>query len=109
MDKTAEERISSLEDNFAFMREGIARMEKTLDNLNIAVASLVEKLDGRYPSKESVDLRVAELVRDIKGLRERQDAVEKRASSLAAWQYRVAGGLVVVSFALGVMSHFWGW
>ena len=108
MSKTAEERISSLEDNFAFMREGIARMEKTLEKLDISVTSLVEKLDGRYPSKESVDLRIGEIVRDIKGLRERQDAIEKRASALAAWQYRIAGGLVVLSFALGVLSHFFG-
>ena len=91
------------------MREGISRVEKTLEKLDIAVASLVEKLDGRYPSKESVDLRLGELIRDIKALRERQDALETRAARLSAWQYRVAGALVVISFAVGVLSRYWGW
>ena len=109
MTKTTEERISSLEDNFTFMREGISRVEKTLEKLDISVSTLVEKLDGRYPSKESVDLRLGELIRDIKALRERQDALETRAARLLAWQYRVAGALVVISFAVGVLSRYWGW
>lgn len=107
--KTIEERVSSLEENFAFMREGIARVEKTLEKLDASVLSLVERLDARYPSKESVDLRMAEIVRDIKTLRERQDALEARAMKIAAWQYRVIGGLVVVSFVLGVLSRLWKW
>lgn len=107
--KTTEERVSALEENFAFMREGIARVEKTLEKLDASVLSLVERLDVRYPSKESVDLRMAEIMRDINALRERQDALEARVTRLAAWQYRVIGGLVVGSFALSALSHFWGW
>lgn len=107
--KTAEERISSLEDNFTFLREGLSRVEKAIEKLEATLSGLVEKLDGRYPSKESVDLRMQELVRDIKTLRERQDALEARAARLSAWQYRVAGALVVISFAVGVLSRYWGW
>ncbi len=109
MTKTAEERISSLEDNFTFMGEGIRRVEKALEKLDATVATLVEKLDTRYPSRESVDLRMGELVRDIKKLREDQDALEARTTRMSAWQYKVTGALVLIAFALGVASHFWGW
>ncbi|MHB1681578.1 MAG: hypothetical protein ACYCYO_01940 [Bacilli bacterium] len=107
--KTTEERVTSLEENFAFMREGMTRVERMLEKLDTTVSSLVDRLDTRYPSKESVDLRLAELVRDIKVLRERQDALEARAARMSAWQYRVAGALVVISFAVGVLSRYWGW
>ena len=118
--KTTEERVASLEENFSFMREGMARVERMLEKLDGTVSSLVDRLDIRYPSKESVDLRVAEIVRDIKTLRERQEDLRKdldeasgklgaRVERMAAWQYKVTGALVVLSFGIGVLSHFWGW
>lgn len=109
MTKTVEERISSLEENVGYLREGVARVEKAIERLESTLSGLVDKMDGRYPSKESVDLRMQELVRDVKALRERQDVIENQMSRMSAWQYRVVGGIVVISFILGVLSHFWGW
>ena len=96
MTKTPEERIASLEMSFISMGEGIARVEKTLEKLDGSVTSLVDKLDARYPTKESVDLRLQELRNEYESLKLRVTEVEKNIDKLTAWRNWLTGAYVVL-------------
>lgn len=104
MSQTPEERLASLEQGFGYVREGLERMEKAIGKLDSAVNTLIDKLDGRYPSQESVNLRFAELQKENETLRERLGTVEKQQGRLQSWQYKVAGGIAVIAFGLGIAA-----
>ena len=104
MPPSTEERLASLEQGFRSVREGLERMEKAIEKLDSAVTTLIDKLDLRYPSQESVNLRFGELQKENEALRERLGILEKQQGRLQNWQYKVAGGIAVIAFGLGIAA-----
>jgi chromosome segregation ATPase len=107
--QTPEERIAALEQGLLSLGEGIRRVETTLEKLDISVSSLVEKLDARYPSKETVDLRFEDVHKELALLRKDHDALDRRVQKMQAWMYKAAGAIAIVAFGIGVLanSHKW--
>lgn len=116
MTKSPEERLASLEQNFISLGEGVQRVEKAVDDLNKNVSTLVDKLDYRYPSKESVDLRLKAqeskdevLEKEIGELKEEVKTLKSQVNSLKKFQYKATGALVFVAFALGILVRSKAW
>ena len=98
MTRTNEERITSLEEAIDYLKEG---MKDVKDTLNV----IIEKLDGRYPTKESVEFRIQALNDQQKELEKRIDCLETKVAKVQKWQYTVGGGAMVVGFLVGIISH----
>ncbi|SFU71422.1 hypothetical protein [Alicyclobacillus macrosporangiidus] len=104
MTVTVEERLSTLEAGFQSLKEGLDRVERALEKLDGNVAVLIEKLDARYPSQESVNLRFTDLQQKVAQLETQCEAQRKDIDQLRNWQYKVTGGIAVVAFLLGLVS-----
>lgn len=98
MTKTNEERITALEESFVYVKEGMRELK---DTMNV----IIEKLDGRYVTKDSYDIRIQSLLDANKELEKRQDATDAKINKLQKWQYTVGGGAMVVGFLVGIISH----
>lgn len=105
MTKTNEERLSTLEESNDFLKEGMREMKEGIREVKETLAMIVEKLDGRYVSKESFDLRVQTLCDALKEVEKRQDATDAKINKLQKWQYTVTGGGVLLGFVIGIASH----
>ena len=105
MTRSPEERLSGLEENFDSMKEGLARLEKTLERIDAVLSGLVERLDVRYPTRESVDLRVEDLRKDMESVRKQADESKTRIDRMQRWQYQVTGAVTLAAFLLGLLAR----
>ncbi len=102
MQKSPEERISSLEESIIYLKEGMAEVKNTLEKI-------MDKLDDRYPSKESMDLRISTLRDELKDLHDRTDKVESQTAKMQRWQYQVTGAVMLAAFLLGLLARSVKW
>lgn len=100
-----EGRLSSLEQGFLSLKEGIDDLKKSVEKIDDAVTLLMEKLDSRYPSKESVDLRIAELKQQQEAFNKRLNEMQKQLEKLKSWRNWIAGGIALAAFIIIALSH----
>lgn len=105
MPENVEGRLSSLEQGFLSLKEGIDDLKRSVEKVDTAVTSLMDKLDGRYPSKESVDLRIGELKQQQEALTRRLHDMQKQVDKLKSWRNWIGGGLALAAFVIVVLSH----
>lgn len=77
-----ERRLSTLEERFVSLKEGIDDLKTSVEKMTESIAFLIEKLDGRYPSRESVELRLNEIWKELENLK-----FERRNSKLSKPQW----------------------
>jgi len=102
--KSPEERLSALEEAFVSLKEGMSRVEKGVGKLEETFAVLMDKLDSRYPSKESVELRLKEQMDDIVELKVKNAKMEKGIEELRKYIYKAIGGTAVGAFLFGFVA-----
>lgn len=107
--RSPEERITSLEGSFVNLKEGLTDVKTALETLNVTVAGLVDRLDGRYPSKESVDLRVEDLRKDVDAVRKQADESKVQIDRMQRWQYQIMGAITLAAFLLGLLTRGFNW
>jgi len=107
MNPSTEERLASLEQKFNSVEEGIGRLEKSLEKVANTVSELMEKLDARYPSQEGVNLRFATAEKEVQELRNKQAETAEELERIKKRVYMWNGGLVVISFLLGLAARAW--
>ncbi len=100
-----EERIAALEQGLLSMGEAISRVEQAVERMDTTVIALTDKLDARYPSTESVDIRIVELQKALKELRREAEGYSHEISRLRARQYKRMGASAVVAFLLGLVAE----
>lgn len=99
-----EERLASLEQNFASMKEGFDRVEKAVGKLTDTVSNLGDKLDTRYPSKESVELRFSEIWNEISNIKgEKQRTKLTKPHWAMVWV--TAGAVFISVLSLAISLH----
>ncbi len=84
-------------------------MEKAVEKLTDNVTAMMDRLDARYPSKESVDLRFGSIEQDNNSLRTEVVELRQRVNRISAWQYKVMGAIGIVAFAAGLVWYVRHW
>lgn len=105
MSLSTEERLASLEQKFNNVEEGIGRLEKSLEKVANTVSELMEKLDARYSSQESVNLRFQQQQQEITQLQALAETLRADVEHMRRWQYKVMGAATVVAFLLGLVAE----
>ncbi|MFD1677020.1 hypothetical protein [Alicyclobacillus fodiniaquatilis] len=108
--KTPQERIQSLEDRFSSLEVGMDRVEQALTKMGEQFEDLKEKLDARYPTQESVNLRFDALWKDVIDMKEEHQTVRKDVERLKGGFYRFVGGAAVAGALIGYgleVLHMW--
>lgn len=102
---TVEERLTSLEKSFEYLQEGMSRVEGTLEKLDSSVADLIGRLDNRYPSQESVNLRFESMSKEIVELRKEFEETNVRVDKVRVWMYKAMGIGMTVTFVVGILAE----
>lgn len=102
---TPEERIASLEIGLSGMKEGIAELKSVIEKLDSTVSTLVDKMDLRYATKESVDLRIEALEVENKSLRSTVKDLNVRVNKLTAWMYKSMGAIGFLTIGSAIVWY----
>jgi chromosome segregation ATPase len=107
--RTPEERLASLEQQFSSLEEGFGRVEKAVEKLTDNVTAMMDRLDARYPSRESVDLRFSALEQENAMLKAEVAELKQRVNRMSAWQYKAMGAVGIAAFASGLVWYIKHW
>ncbi len=109
MTPNPDERLTSLEHDVVSLKDGVERIEKAVEKLADSVSVLMDKLDARYPSKESVDLRFESIEQENQVLKTVIGDLKLEVSKVSAWMYKIIGAMGFITVALDIVWYLRHW